>query len=58
VLLCMITELQAHCRFYGADINERICKMWDALMPLLEAKELYDGRYRQLMEERGIAAKT
>jgi hypothetical protein len=42
VLLCMISELQAHCRFCGADINERICKLWDALMPLLEAKE---GKY-------------
>ena len=30
----------------------------EALLPLFEAKELYDGRYKQLMEASGIAAKT
>jgi hypothetical protein len=54
VLLCIITELQAYCRFDGANINERIRKIWDALTPLFEAKELYDGRYSQLMLERRI----
>ncbi len=56
VLLCMITELQAYCHFDGASINERICKLWETLMPLFEAKELYEGRYSQLMNTRGITA--
>ncbi len=55
VLLCIITELQAHYRFEGANIDERICKVWNALLPLDEAKELYDGRYRKLMQERKIS---
>jgi hypothetical protein len=54
VLLCMVTEIQAYCRFDGANINERICRVWDALKPLPEAGELYDGRYAELMKERGI----
>jgi hypothetical protein len=54
VLLCMITELQAYCRFDGANINERIRKVWEPLLPLFEAKELYDGRYAKLMAEKGI----
>jgi hypothetical protein len=55
VLLCLITELQAYCRFDGAHINERICKIWEALLPLFEAKELYDGRYSKLMADKGIS---
>jgi hypothetical protein len=54
VMLCMITELQAYCRFEGANINERISTLWKALIPLFEAKELYEGRYLQLMKARGI----
>jgi hypothetical protein len=54
VLLCLITELQAHCRFEGANINERICRVWEALLPLFDAKELYDGRYSKVMAEKGI----
>jgi hypothetical protein len=55
VLLCMVTELQAHCRFSGYNINERICNVWSALLPLFEAKELYDARYRAMMKENGIS---
>ena len=54
VLLCMITELQAYFRFDGARINERISKLWETLIPLFEANELYEGRYSQLMKVRGI----
>jgi hypothetical protein len=54
VLLCLITELQAYCLFDEANINERICNVWEALLPLFEAKELYDGRYRKLMADKGI----
>jgi hypothetical protein len=54
VLLCMITELQAYCRFDGARINERIHELWETLMPLFDAKELYEGRYAQLIRARKI----
>jgi hypothetical protein len=55
VLLCLVTEIQAYFRFDGANINDRICKMWEALMDLFEAKELYVERYSGLMRDRGIA---
>jgi hypothetical protein len=54
VLLCMLTEIQANCRFDGANINERIGKVWAALLPFPATRELYDGRYAKLMSERGI----
>jgi hypothetical protein len=48
--------MQAYFRFDddGARINERIHEMWDALMPVLEVKELYDERYAQLMKDNRI----
>jgi hypothetical protein len=55
VLLCIITEVQAYARFEEHRINERIVKMWDVLLPVFEAKELYDGRYAKLMADRGIS---
>jgi len=54
ILLCIVTELQAHFHFEGARIDERIHKMWNALMPVFEAKELFTERYSQLMEDRLI----
>ena len=56
VLLCIVTELQAHFRFDddGARINQRLHAMWNALMPVLEIKKLYDKRYAQLMKDRHI----
>jgi len=56
VLLAAITEIQAHCRFDGARINERICEIWAKLLPHSFVKELHDGRYCKLMKERGITA--
>ncbi len=58
VLLCLITEIQAYCRFDGASINDRICTMWEVLLPLFEANELYEGRYAKLMADHGIARLT
>lgn len=55
ILLCIVTELQVHFHFDGASIDERIHKMWSALMPLFDVKELYDERYAQVMKDRGIA---
>jgi len=54
VLLAIVTELQAYFHFDGADINNRIHRMWDALMPTFAVKELYKDRYKQLMEDKGI----
>jgi hypothetical protein len=51
VLLSIVTELQAHFHFDGARINERIHQVWKALMPIFEARELYDERYSQLMKD-------
>jgi len=56
VLLCIVTEVQAYFKFDddGARINERIHEMWNALIPVAEIRELYDGHYDQLMKEKGI----
>lgn len=57
VLLSILTEVQAHCRFRGARINQRLHEVWNALTPSArEVKELYDERYAKLMMERGIRA--
>jgi hypothetical protein len=53
----MLTEIQAHCRFDGANINERICKVWAALMAFQVTRELYDERYSALMKDRGLHAR-
>jgi len=57
ILLCTLTEIQAHFRFEGARINERLHEVWDALIPALEVKELYDLRYAKLMKDTHIDAK-
>lgn len=54
LLLCTLTEVQAHFRFDGANINMRLHQIWDALTLLPEIKELYDKRYAKLMQDQGI----
>jgi hypothetical protein len=54
ILLCVVTEVQAYFRFTDANINARIPRVWTAMTPIFEAKELYDQRYAQLMADRGI----
>jgi hypothetical protein len=54
LLLCIITEVQAHFSFGGANINRRIHTVWNALMPVFEIKELYSERYAQLMRDKRI----
>jgi hypothetical protein len=54
ILLCIVTELQAHFHFDGASIDERIHKLWNVLMPVFEVKELFSERYEQLMKDRHI----
>lgn len=56
VLLCIVTEIQAYCHFDGAKINVRIGQIWQALVPLFDAKELYDARYCSLMADRGLVS--
>lgn len=56
ILLCIVTEVQAYFHFEGADINARIHKVWDALLPLFDVKELYEERYAQLMRDKRIHA--
>jgi hypothetical protein len=51
IMLCIVTEVQAHFRFTDANINARIHRVWNAVMPIFEAKELYDERYAQLMAD-------
>jgi hypothetical protein len=54
VLLCTLTEVQAHFRFADARINERLHEVWDALLTVPEIKELYEGRYVELMKQKNI----
>jgi hypothetical protein len=56
LLLAIITEVEATYRFKdaGARINERIVECWQALLPAMEAKEIYDNHYSQLMKDKGI----
>jgi hypothetical protein len=56
ILLCTLTEVQASCRFDGARINQRLHEIWNVLVVVPEVKQLYDERYSQLMEEKGINA--
>jgi hypothetical protein len=57
VLLCIVTELQLYFRFKGHQIDERILKMWDAMIGIFEVKEIYDERYEAFLR-RDETAKT
>jgi len=54
ILLCTLTEIQAHFQFDGAHINQRLHKIWNPLLVAPEIKELYDERYEKLMRDKGI----
>lgn len=56
LLLAICTEVQAAYRFKddGARINERILESWQALQPAMEAKEIYDEHYEQLVKDKGM----
>jgi hypothetical protein len=56
LMLSIITEVQAAYSFKdsGARINERFVEGWQALIPALEAKEIYDNHYMQLMKGKRI----
>jgi hypothetical protein len=54
VLLSTITELQVFFHFRDANIDSRLHKVWNPVLVHMEARELYDGRYAQLMKDKGI----
>jgi hypothetical protein len=54
VLLAMLTEVQAYFRFDGARIDQRMHEIWKALLPVFGVKELYEGRYAQLLKDKGM----
>jgi hypothetical protein len=56
ILLSILTEVQAWCRFDGARINQRLHEIWNVLVVIPEIKELYDERYAELMMQKGIHA--
>lgn len=51
LLLCLLTEIQHHFKFDGANIDKRLREIWTAMLPIYEAKELYDFRYEALLRE-------
>jgi len=56
LLLAICTEVQAAYKFKdeGTRINDRIIESWKALQPAMEAKEIYDEHYEDLMKDKGI----
>jgi hypothetical protein len=49
LLLCLLTELQHFFKFDGANMDERLDQLWDAMIPIVEVRELYDYRYKDLL---------
>jgi hypothetical protein len=50
ILLCLLTEIQNYFKFdNAAEIDERLTKIWSAMIDIYEVKELYDSRYRDLL---------
>lgn len=56
LLLAICTEVQSAYKFKDQDarINERIIESWQALQLAMEAKEIYDEYYEQLMKNKRI----
>jgi hypothetical protein len=51
LLLCLLTEIQHRFKFDGANIDKRLREVWNAMLQIYEAKELYDFRYNALLRE-------
>jgi hypothetical protein len=49
ILLCLLTELQHFYKFDDFDIDKRLRKVWMAMIPLYEVRELYDFRYNTIL---------
>lgn len=54
VLLATVTELQLFFHFKDANIDSRLRKIWDSMLQHVEVIELYNDRYKTLMDNRGI----
>ncbi len=54
ILLCLLTEIQVHFRFNDPLIDPILVHIWQSMCGSYETKELYDERYRKLMEDAGI----
>jgi hypothetical protein len=58
VIACQLTEVQAYFHFDDeSKIDHRLHELWDALIVVPEVREMYEGRYRDLMEQKGIRRK-
>jgi hypothetical protein len=58
VTACQLTEIQAYFHFDDdSNIDQRLHELWDALIVVPEVREMYEGRYRDLMEQKGIRRK-
>ncbi len=55
LLLCILTELQVYFRFDDPQIDMMLGYLWESMSGAYETKELYDGRYRKLMADSGLA---
>jgi hypothetical protein len=51
LLLSLLTEIQHHFRFDGANIDKRLREIWTAMLHIYEARELYDFRYNAILRE-------
>ena len=57
ILLCLLTEIQHFYKFDSADIDDRLGKIWSALIPMVEVRELYDARYKGLLKNPAVESK-
>ncbi len=51
LLLSLLTEIQHYFKFDGANIDERLRKIWTGMLQIYEVKELYDFRYDAILRD-------
>ena len=49
LLLCLLTEIQHYCKFQDANIDRRSSEIWSPLIVMLEVRELFEYRYRDIL---------
>ena len=49
LLLCLLTELQHFYKFDYVQIDERLSELWAAMSPVVEVKEFYDLRHKNML---------
>lgn len=55
VIASLLTEVQAYFHFRDeSEIDHRLHEVWKALVVIPEVREMYDGRYQKLMEQKQI----